>query len=76
LRPGTLASSGFTGIRVFANRRAGFAITNLPQAAYGTYPVATADGGMTWRTDGPVLHIPAAQGGIAVGQPGVAGARI
>lgn len=69
-------SSGFTGIRMFANRRAGFAITDIPQAGGGTYPVATTDGGKTWRTDGPVLHIPAAQGPVAVSQPGVAGPRI
>src|SRR5947209_7934747 len=43
LRPGTPVSSGFTGVRVFADHRIGFAITNLPQAGDGTYPVATSD---------------------------------
>jgi hypothetical protein len=76
LHPGTPVSSGFAGVRAFANRRIGFAITDLPQAGDGTYPVATADGGKTWRTDGPVLHIPAAQGPLAVGQAGVLGPRI
>lgn len=61
---------------MFANRRVGFAITDLPQAADGTYPVATSNGGRTWRTDGPVLHVPAAQGPIAVGQAGVLGPKI
>jgi hypothetical protein len=61
---------------VFANHRVGFAITNLPQAGDGTYPVATSDSGKTWRTDGPVLHAPAAQGPIAVGQAGVLGPQI
>ncbi len=76
LRPGTAVSAAFTGVRVFANRRIGFAITDIPTAGDGTYPVSTANGGRTWRTDGPVLHIPAAQGAIAVGQAGVAGPKI
>ncbi len=75
LRPGTPVASNFTGSRVFVNRRNGFAIPNLPKAGYGTYPVATTNGGKTWRTDGPVLHIPAAQGAIGVGQAGVAAPR-
>ena len=69
-------SASFIGIRVFADRRTGFAITNILKAGDGTYPVATTNAGNTWRTDGPVLHIPAAQGAIAVGQAGVAGTRI
>jgi hypothetical protein len=76
LRRGTAVSSAFIGIRVFADRRRGFAITDLPHASGGTYPVATADGGRTWRTDGPVLHVPAAQGPLAVDQAGLAGRRI
>jgi hypothetical protein len=76
LRPGTPVSPGFTGVRAFANRRVGFGITDLPQAGDGTYPVATSDSGKTWRTDGPVLHIPAAQGPVAVGQTGVLGPKI
>jgi hypothetical protein len=69
-------NSSFTGTRVFANRRDGFAITVIARAREGTYPVATDDGGRTWRTDGPVLHIPAAQGAIDVGQAGVSGPGI
>jgi hypothetical protein len=61
---------------VFANPRVGFAAPALLQAGDATYPLITTDGGRTWRIDGPVLHIPAAQGAIAVGQPGVLGARI
>jgi hypothetical protein len=76
LRRGTPVSRSFTGVRVFANRRVGFAVPNLPQAGSGTYPAVTTNGGKTWRTDGPVLHIPAAQGAIAVGQPGVLGPKI
>jgi hypothetical protein len=76
LRPGTPVSHGFAGVRVFANRLAGFAIAELPRAGDGTYPIATSDGGKTWRTAGPVLHIPAAQGPVAVSQTGVLGRRI
>jgi hypothetical protein len=76
LRPGTRVSAGFKGIRVFANRRDGFAIADLPRGGNGTYPIATTDGGKTWRTNGPVLHVPAAQAPLAVGQPGVLGTRI
>jgi hypothetical protein len=49
LRPGTPMSSSFTGIRGFTNRRDGFAITEIFKASDGTYPVATTDGGKTWR---------------------------
>jgi hypothetical protein len=76
LRPGTPVNPAFTSIRVFANRRIGFAITDIPKAGDGTYPVSTANGGKNWQTDGPVLHIPAAQGAIGVGQAGVAGSKI
>jgi hypothetical protein len=68
--------SNFSGVRVFANRRVGFALSDIPPQGGGTYPVATADGGRTWRTDGPVLHVPAAQGPLAVDQAGVVGPRI
>lgn len=76
LHPGTPVGAGFSGVRAFANRRIGFAITDVSKAGDGTYPLATADGGKTWRTDGPVLHTPAAQGPVAVGQAGVLGPRI
>ena len=69
-------SATFTGIRVFIDRRNGFALTDILKAGGATYPVATTDGGKTWHTDGPVLHIPAAQGAAAVGQAGVAAPRI
>jgi hypothetical protein len=75
LRPETRVNSDFTGIRVFANRLTGFAITDLLQSGGATYPVATSDGGTSWRTDGPVFHIPAANGAAAVDQAGVAGPR-
>jgi hypothetical protein len=68
-RPGTRApgsavrSSAVVGQRVFTDGKHGFALASLPGA---DYPVATADGGKTWRTDGPALHLHAAQAPLAV----------
>jgi hypothetical protein len=76
LRPGTRLNRGFTGMRVFANRSDGFAITDLPHGSLRTYPVKTTDGGKTWRTDGPVLYVPAARGPLVVTRIGVVGPRI
>jgi hypothetical protein len=75
LRPGTPVRATFTGDRVFADRANGFAITDLGRPADATYPVATADGGGTWRTVGPALHLPAAQAPLVVDQAGIAGSR-
>lgn len=76
---GSRVSPSFSAIRVFVNPQDGFAVSDLRQKGLGgpgTYPVVTSDGGRVWRTAGPVLHSPAAQGPIAVGQPGMVGARI
>ena len=68
-RPGTLApgtrirAAGIFGQRVFTDAKHGFALASVPDA---DYPVATADGGKTWRTDGPALHLHAAQAPLAV----------
>jgi hypothetical protein len=76
LRPGTRVSRSFSGRRAFANRRDGFALGNLMAAEGGPmYPLATTDGGKVWRTAGPAVDLPVAQGGIAVAQAGVVGAR-
>lgn len=75
LRPGTRVSSRFAGGRVFANPQDGFAIGNPPRSV-DTYPLATVDGGKTWRTAGPVLHVPAAQAAVAVTQAGMRGPRM
>jgi hypothetical protein len=68
-------SRHFAGPRVFANPRDGFALGNPPRTL-DTYPLATVDGGRTWRTAGPVLHIPAAQAAVDVTQAGMSGPRI
>jgi hypothetical protein len=64
LRPGTRVSAGsLFGQRVFTDAKHGFALASPADADYA---VATTDGGRTWRTDGPALHLHAAQAPLAV----------
>jgi hypothetical protein len=58
---------------VFADGEHGYALAFIGN---DTYPAATMDAGRTWRVDGPVLHMNAAQGGVGVGEMGVASAEI
>lgn len=69
LRPGTLVRSADLGARAFPNARDGFALASVVEAQY---PAATVDGGRTWRTDGPALHLNAAQAPLAVLYAGAA----
>jgi hypothetical protein len=76
LRRGTRVGSDFSGTRTFATRRDGFALGNLSASEGGAmYPLATIDGGKTWRIAGPIVNVPAAQGGVDVAQAGVVNAR-
>jgi hypothetical protein len=67
--PGTLApgsavkAKDVRGQRTFTNATRGFALATAGQA---DYPVTTTDGGKTWKTDGPALHLHAAQAPLAV----------
>jgi photosystem II stability/assembly factor-like uncharacterized protein len=62
-RPGTIApgtpvpTASLFGQRVFTGSQHGFALAAPSDA---DYPVATTDGGKTWKTDGPALHLHAA----------------
>jgi hypothetical protein len=76
LSPGTIVRRSFAGTRVFANAGVGFAIADLASGGGATYPLLTRDGGRTWRIDGPALHVPAAQGPLAVDQIGIRGVRM
>src|SRR5437764_6497034 len=69
LAQGTLVSSATLGQRVFTDALNGFALANTGGAQY---PAATSDGGVTWRTDGPALHVNAAQAPLAVTNIGAA----
>jgi hypothetical protein len=68
-RPGTLPpgtkvrSSALVGQRVFTDAQHAFALASPSDA---DYPVATTDGGKTWKTDGPALHLHAANAPLAV----------
>jgi hypothetical protein len=76
LRRGTLVRNHFSGTRSFATRRDGFALGSLSGSEGGkTYPLATTDGGKTWRIAGPIVNVPAAQAANDVAQSGVVNAR-
>lgn len=70
LAPGAKVSARGLGQRVFVDAKHGFALVSAGQAQY---PAATADGGRTWRTDGPALHLDAAQAPLSVSSLGAAG---
>ena len=73
LAPGsTVSASRIFGHRVFNNAKLGFAIVNTGQAQY---PAATVNGGKTWKTNGPALHLNAAQAPLAVIYIGAAGPK-
>ena len=73
---GARVGKRFSGTRAFANSRDGFAIGTPPGDLGATYPIATADGGKTWRIAGPILHIPAAQGALAVDAAGMSSPHV
>lgn len=73
LAPGsTVSASKIFGNRVFTDAKHGFALVEPGQAQY---PAATVDGGKTWKTDGPALHLNAAQAPLAVVDIGAAGQK-
>jgi BNR/Asp-box repeat len=69
---GTVVRSSSVGIRVFINASNGIALNTGASLNGVTYPVATVNGGKTWRIDGPELHIPAANAPNVVTQVGAA----
>jgi hypothetical protein len=69
LAPGTKVRSADLGHRTFTDAKHGFALASVGQAEY---PAATSDGGKAWKTDGPALHIDAAQAPLSVVDIGAA----
>ena len=69
LKPGSTVGATTLGQRVFIDAKHGFALASAGQAQY---PAATTNGGATWGTDGPALHIDAAQAPLSVTDLGVA----
>lgn len=72
---GTLARGSHVGAgavvgqRTFTTATRGFALASVASADYA---VTTRDGGKTWKTDGPALHLHALQAPLAVSFLGVA----
>ena len=66
LKPGTkLASSAVGFPRTFVNANTGWAFASTDQAQYAAI---TTNGGTTWRTASPALHVNAAQAPLSVTQ--------
>ena len=67
-----MAARKIFGNRVFTDANHGFALVDTGQAQY---PAATVNGGKTWKTNGPALHLNAAQAPLAVIYIGAAGQK-
>ena len=59
--------------QVFADATHGFGLANLANGE--TFPARTTDGGTRWQINGPVFHVPAANGAAGVSYTGRAGTR-
>ena len=57
---------------MFTGAQRGFALVNTGEAQY---PATTVNGGKTWKTDGPALHLNAAQAPLSVVDIGAAGPK-
>jgi hypothetical protein len=53
--------------RVYVSAQDGFALASIGQAQY---PAATTDGGSSWKTSGPALHVNAVQAPLSVTEVG------
>jgi hypothetical protein len=65
-------ASEIYGNRVFIDANRGYALVQHGQAQY---PAATTNGGKTWKTNGPALHVNAAQAPLAVAFIGAGGTK-
>ncbi|MEA2210493.1 MAG: Photosynthesis system assembly factor [Solirubrobacteraceae bacterium] len=73
LAKGAKVRASTLGIRTFTDARHGFALADVGQAQY---PAATVNGGKTWRTNGPALHLNAAQAPLVVLNLGAANRKM
>jgi hypothetical protein len=71
LKPGSKVAG--RGIRVFVSSKVGW---ELAAGKSAQYAAVTTDGGKTWRTASPALHINAAQAPLAVTQIGATSAKV
>ncbi len=72
LKPGSPVKASSLGQRVFIDSEHGFALADTDSAQY---PAETTDGGASWKTFGPALHLNALQAPLAVTEIGVANRR-
>jgi hypothetical protein len=70
--PGHTVPASSLGLRVFPNASHGFALATVGGVQY---PAASVNGGRTWKTNGPALHVPAAQAPLVVNNPGALNAH-
>jgi hypothetical protein len=72
LNPGTAVKASSLGQRVYVNGHEGFALAAVGDAQY---PAETTDGGASWSTFGPALHVNALQAPLSVTDVGAANAH-
>jgi hypothetical protein len=72
LKVGSPIKASSLAQRIFVNAHDGFAMAATGEAQY---PARTTDGGASWKTFGPALHVNAAQAPLAVTDIGVANRR-
>jgi len=72
LAPGTSVRASSLGQRVFPTASRGFALANVGGAQY---PAVSVNGGRTWKTNGPALHVNAANAPLVVVDVGAVNAR-
>jgi hypothetical protein len=73
IKPGTVVPGQLVSARSFADAAHGFGLYLSPGGE--GFPARTADGGSTWRIDGPVFFAPAADGAAGVSYTGIASPR-
>ncbi len=73
LKPGTRVPRRVVDAPAFADSDHGFGLANLINGE--TFPARTTNGGRTWQIDGPVFHVPAADGPAGVSYTGIASPR-
>jgi hypothetical protein len=74
LKPGTKLNASAVGFpRVFVNAKTGWALASTQQAQYAAI---TTNGGTTWRTASPALHVDAAQAPLSVTEIGARSPKV
>jgi photosystem II stability/assembly factor-like uncharacterized protein len=73
VKVGTTVRSSNLGQRVFVSSKVGFALGAVGEAQY---PAETTDGGASWKTFGPALHVNAAQAPLSVTAVGAVNKRV